>query len=257
MALSDFVIEHSSPLAAWGQVTRDLRQKIDQGLIGSGAKLPTERELTEQYGVSRITVRQALDKLSQDGYIQRRQGSGTYVSDRTTLVQHDLRLTTPWRDRLVSAGHTAVSRAIETTTDAVLPDYLRRELYLPEELGAMTYSKRLQLVDDTPIGITQSWIPTALAPGLADEPLIDGSLSTTLRARYGLEADSVDNYLAVGIATSAEAELLSSYLDVPLFVVTAASHTTDGALLEISRTSWLGSRVRFHYDRESASSLTV
>lgn len=250
--MTQFSVEHSSPLAAWGQVTRDLRRRIDQGEMTPGARLSTERELSEQYGVSRITIRQALDNLSRDGYIQRRQGSGTFVSDRVVTVQHDLRLTTPWRDRLHQLGHSSRSQALETAGNSSVPTGLARDLQLEVGDTEMLYFKRLQLVDDAPIGITESWVPAALAPDLRDRPLIDGSLSTTLRERLGLSSHSVDNFLEVGIANSAEATLFESYLDVPLFIVKATSRLEDGRLLEVSRTSWLGSRVRFHYSRDES-----
>lgn len=228
-------------------MVQDLRRRIDTGVLLGGQRLPSETELGTEYGVSRITVRQALGHLSADGYVDRRQGTGTFVSARTAPVQHDLSLSLPWRIRLRDEGHKAISEPLVTSREPSLPAELTPALRLGDEAGEVVYLKRLQRVDDQPIGITESWLPQRLVPGLADEPLIDGSLSTTLREHHGIVAAEVDNVLETVLATAADAQLLDAYVDVPLFVVVAVSRLDDGRLLEVSRTSWVGSRVRFHF----------
>lgn len=240
-------VDRNSPVPAWAQVVQDIRRRIDSGILAGGHRLPSETELAAEYGVSRITVRQALAHLSADGYVDRRQGTGTFVSARTTPVQHDLSLSLPWRIRLRDEGHKAISEPLLSSVEPRLPAELADTLGSTEEVGEVVYLKRLQRVDDQPIGITESWLPRNLVPGLADEPLIDGSLSTTLRERYGIVASEVDNVLETVLATAADAQLLDAYVDVPLFVVIAVSRMSDGRLLEVSRTSWVGSRVRFHF----------
>jgi GntR family transcriptional regulator len=86
-----------------------------------------------------------------------------------------------------------------------------------------------------------------MAPGLADQPLLDGSLSRTLREIFELVPADTNHYLEVGAANSHEARLLNATLDAPLFVVWSVARLDDGRLLETTRTVWLGSRVRFHY----------
>lgn len=252
--VANFVVEHSSPVAAWGQVSRDLRRQIEAGALAPGARLKTERELAESYGVSRITVRQALENLARDGFITRKQGSGTFVSERVSAVQHDLGLTGSWRERAAEFGKQAHSEQIDAASDAEVPVALLAELGLavPESSEGWAYLKRLQLVDGAPIGITESWVPPGIAPGIADEPLENGSLSETLYNRYDIRPALTQNIMQVGIATSAQAELLRTYLDAPLYVVKSSTETDDGALAEVSSTAWLGNRVKFRYDRVHA-----
>lgn len=253
-AVANFVVEHGSPVAAWGQVSRELRRQIEDGALAPGARVRTERELAEAYGVSRITVRQALEQLARDGFITRRQGSGTFVSEQVSTAQHDLGLTGSWRDRAADLGKRAVSRQIESTPDVDPPSALLAELCLPpaEEVGGWAYLERLQIVDDAPIGITESWVPMGLAPGIATEALDNGSLSETLHRRYGIQASITRNVMQVGMAKASTAELLDTYLDAPLYVVTSATEASGGVLVEVSVTRWLGSRVKFRYDRVHA-----
>jgi GntR family transcriptional regulator len=249
-----FVVQHSSPVAAWGQISRDVLRQIEDGSLPPGARMRTERELAEAYGVSRITVRQALDSLARDGYIVRKQGSGTFVSEGVSTVQHDLGLTGSWRERTADSGLTATSVQIDQSKAATAPADLLAELsIIPDaQEGGWSYLKRLQLVEDAPIGITESWVPHSVAPDIAESPLDNGSLSETLYNRYAIRPALTKNVMQVGIATARQAELLNTYMDAPLYVVRSATETEDGGLAEVSITQWLGNRVKFRYDRVHA-----
>ncbi|MGO4689190.1 GntR family transcriptional regulator [Glaciibacter sp. 2TAF33] len=238
-------VDRKLPLPAWAQVERDMRSLIDQGLE-IGSQLPPENELAAIYGVSRITVRQALSSLSDHGYVERRQGTGTFVADRPQLIQHDFGLTEPWRDRFQAAGHRAESRQLSEEPIEAEPYELAR--YLPESERDLNrvHFKRLHLVNDRPIGLTDSWVVSGVAPLKVKSKLIDGSLSKTL-THHGVTAARIDHFLEVRIINSQEAELLQTNLDAPLFVDWSASRLPDGSLIETSRTVWLATRVRFHY----------
>jgi len=219
----------------------------------AGAKLPPENQLAARYGVSRITVRQALARLSADGYIDRVHGAGTFVSQRPAPVHHDLSLGSSWRARLAANGHAVESVLTESSVVNGIPaevaTVLGKDLSPDELQGPMIFVERVQRVDGHPIGISQSWLPQALVPGLESKPLVDGSLTLALRQR-GIVAHRVDNRLSVALATSIEAERLEGYVDVPLFVVVAFTRLHDGQLMEIARTAWLGSQVRFRSIRQ-------
>src|SRR3990170_8084009 len=120
------VVDRRSPLPAWAQVERNLRYVIDQGLE-VGSQLPTENEMAAIYGVSRITIRQALSALADSDYVERRQGTGTFVVDRPRLVQHDFGLMTPWRDRFRAAGEEAESVHLADSPVGEEPYELTRE----------------------------------------------------------------------------------------------------------------------------------
>jgi len=240
-------IDRSSPLPAWAQMAQNLRRQIETGRLAGGDRLPSEAELTEIFRLSRITVRQALSRLSTDGLIERRQGLGTFVVPRKVAVQHDLSLSSSWRQRFREEGHESGAIVLEALDGVVLPVELARRLLPSDEVGAMVFLKRVQQVDAQPIGLTESWVPAAVAPGLAEQPLDDGSLSQTLRNHYGRSAATVDSTLETALATVTEAQLLDTVTDIPLFVVTSVSREKNGDLLEVSRTSWVGGRVRFRF----------
>lgn len=238
-------VDRSLPLPAWAQVERDLRSVIDRGTLTIGARLPPEHELSGLYGVSRITIRQALTALSRDGYIERRQGSGTFVADRPLPVQHDLGLTTPWRDRFRAAGHRVESIVLTPSTLEDEPYELFRELTTDERGLARLHLKRLHTVDGKAIGITDSWLAGAARDVLIQQPLQDASVSKTLEAA-GVVARRIDHSLEVGKVTSTEAALLDCPTDAGVLIDWSVWRR-GGELLETSRTIWLGSRVRLNY----------
>jgi GntR family transcriptional regulator len=248
-------VVRSSPLPAWAQVAQHFKRAIDQGTVASGQQLPSETNLALEFGVSRITIRQALGHLSSEGYVDRRQGIGTFVAPRRLPIQHDLSLDNSWRERLMEQGYKPVSRVIEVGLPDGVPSEVAARLpdLTPSLLSSpLAYFKRLQCVDDEPIGMSESWVPLSIAPEVHKEPLIDGSLSSTLHERYGLRPAVVDNVVEAVLATATEAHVLQTFVDVPLFALTSLSRHRNGAVVHVSRTAWVAGRVRFHYLHRSA-----
>ncbi len=240
-------VDRRSPMPAWAQVERDLRGVLDQG-VEAGLQLPTEKDLAAMYGVSRITVRQALAALADNGYVERRQGMGTFVADRPRLVQHDVGLMTPWRDRFRAAGEDAASVHLTDATPEDEPYDLVRELTPAERGTPRLHLKRLHLVNGRPIGLTDSWIAGRAADALRGRELIDASVSKTLES-VSIAADRVEHFLEVRSVNAAETVLLDTGTGSQVFVDWSIGRAGD-ELVETSRTVWLGSRVRFHYSTD-------
>ncbi|NQX26618.1 GntR family transcriptional regulator [Microbacteriaceae bacterium VKM Ac-2854] len=231
---SPFVVEHDSALTAWGQVHRDLMRRIEAGVFAVGARIPSEAELIAYYDVSRPTVRRATRELVADGYLVIRQGAGTFVRDRPD-VRCDLDIRRPWRKQIVSTGHRAVSELLETRANEQVPVEITR-LFDGAAAGEPSiYGRHVQVVDGIPIAITESWYST------------DSTLAALPPESIAVEEAGL---VEVGMTTAAEAKTLHSFLDIPLIVVTTVSRAAlTGRLVEISRTSWLASRVRLIHAR--------
>jgi GntR family transcriptional regulator len=239
-------------LPAWAQVERDLRSLIDQGReLASGLQLPTEKDMAVIYDVSRITIRQALATLADEGYVERRQGAGTFVADRPHHVQHDFGLTTPWRDRFRQAGEDAQSIHLREASEEEEPYELSR-MITPEERGMpRLHLKRLHVVNSKPIGITDSWLAGRAADALRGETLLDGSVSKSLDP-HGIFETNIDHILEVRSVTSLESVLLEASIDAQVFIDWSIGRSGE-QLIQTSRTVWLGSRVRFHYSSDMST----
>ncbi|AMM18915.1 hypothetical protein AX769_00625 [Frondihabitans sp. PAMC 28766] len=243
--MAAFIVEHDSPLTVWGQIHRDLRHRIDAGEFAPGTRIATEVELMAHYDVSRVTIRRAVSALIDDGYLRSRRGSGTYVTDRTIPLVCDLDLARPWREQLLADGHSARTRLLESAEDVPLPDDMARTFDGRVPADPLTFALSLHSVDGVSIGVTESW--------RTDEWISRSSTTAAPSVSGGIGTDAVvaDCFAEVGFATSKQAELLDSYLDIPLIVVHARTRmATTGELAEFARTSWLGSRVRLAYTRK-------
>jgi DNA-binding GntR family transcriptional regulator len=241
--MTSFVVEHDSPLTVWGQIHRDLRHRIDASEFHPGERIPTEVELMAHYDVSRVTIRRALSALIDDGYLRSRRGSGTYVTDRTVSMVCDLDLARPWREQLVSDGHQARAELVESEVGVALPDDIARTFDGRVPTDPLTFALTVHMVDGLPIGVTESWRTERLLRAVQD-------VSRDRSVSLGVENVVADCFAEVGFATKRQADLLQSYLDIPLIVVHARTRLAGtGELAEFAKTSWLGSRVRLAYVR--------
>jgi DNA-binding GntR family transcriptional regulator len=233
-----FVVEPDSPLTAWGQVQRDLRRRIDRREFEPGTRIPPEIDLSDHYGVSRMTVRRAIKTLANEGLLLPRRGSGTYVAGRDSLARSDVDLLRPWRDQLLATGHVARSRLLDTLDNTRIPEDLWRDVEydFPERVR---FGLHVQEVDGTPIAVTESWIPLS----------IGGSQAVVL-SRPPAALVSALSSVCIVFATAKQASLLASHREVPLLEVTTRSRLREtGELVELARTSWLARRVRITYGR--------
>lgn len=240
-----------SPTTQWGMLARDLRRAIELREYLVGEQLPTEMELAAQYGVSRMTVREALASLTEDGYIDRLHGHGTFVAEGREVMQHDLSQTQPWKDRAKSTGLEAGSQQLDAAEHLAPPRSVLFDLGVEAQAVSDRYYKRLQLFGGKPLGVSESWLGAEVAAELPNGPLIHDSLSRTLEDRLGIIPARVDAYMHAETATQRVADLLQCHSDEPLVVVNELASASDGTVISISRTRWLGHRVRFHQQLSS------
>ncbi|WP_019181093.1 GntR family transcriptional regulator [Microbacterium yannicii] len=237
--MQPFAVEHDSPLTAWGQVHRDIRHRIDIGEFEPGARIPSEAELVARYGVSRVTVRRAIEALGSDGYVHSRRGSGTFVNSREDLIRCEVDLLRPWREQLLASGNVARSRLLEYERHTTVPEDLRRLVENDRPIG-MSFGLHLQEVNGIAIAITESWVSAGMGSVASEMPR--GAIVTA------------SSSVSVIFAHARQAQQLGAYHDVPLLeIVTASRLRETGELVELARTAWVASRVRFTYRR----SLTV
>jgi GntR family transcriptional regulator len=184
-----------------------LHDEIARGALVEGDPLPTEQSLCEQFGVSRITVRRALADLAEQGYIERRQGVGSFVR------QHD-------RDAIPGGGGSYVDELrqiqFETDVEVIELDLRPPPASVGRRLGAsgpLLHVLRLRRERRTgePLIITEGWLPPTLA-----EVVTEAALSTTalydLLSDAGVEIDGMQHELTAEVAGPVNAQRL----DVPI-----------------------------------------
>jgi len=175
------------------------------GRSSAGDRLPPERQLAEQFGVARMTVRRAMNTLVSEGRLERRQGSGTYV--RRPVVSTRMQLTS-FTDDMRARGIVPSSRLIETV-DVALTRSAARLLHASPGSKARRVT-RVRLGDGEPIGVETVTIPEWTG-FVFNETDLQGSMYGVLRSRYQVEVTSAQAEISVDVPSHAIAQLL----DVP------------------------------------------
>lgn len=235
------VIDKTSSLPYYQQLADLLRREISEREGPDEIyQLPSENELADRHGITRATVRHALDVLEQDGWIYREKGRGSFASARR--VEHEL-------TRLVSTTEDMQRRGWSLTTQLVsleqapsLP-YVAHALELPE--GTPVYELcRLRLVDDEPLSLQTAYLPVALCPTLQENDLTT-SLYRLLETRYGLRLWTGKEVLRARCATPHEAKLLEIKRNMPVMTTERVTYAANGMAVEYLEAVWRGDRYDF------------
>jgi GntR family transcriptional regulator len=225
----------------WAQIEASLRSRISSGELGPGQRLPAERDLARQLGVSRMTVRQALASLADQGLVERGVGRGTFVSGAGKVV-YDLTRVDGLTEVARRHGLEAGARVLEAR-ERPAPVAVARALELGEGAAAIRL-RRLRSAGGRPIALEDSWLPAARLPGLLDFDL-GGSLYGLLREAYGLAPAAAIERLEPVAAAAFEARVLRVEVGAPLMLLERVVRTAAGVPIEYARDRHRGDRSRF------------
>jgi len=201
-------VDRTSPIPLYSQVESYFRLRIVEGEFAIGDKLPPENELAEAFGVSRMTLRQALNNLVRDGLLVRQQGKGTFVAEPPQKLTAPLYFPVSFTEQISRLGYSASSKVLETSILMKPPKIVQKYLEISDD-EAVIYIRRLRMANQVPISIDTSFLPYQMCPGILETDLAGGSLFSALNRLYGLEPVKGENWLEPIIATPDEAKLLN------------------------------------------------
>jgi GntR family transcriptional regulator len=208
-----------------------------------GQAIPSERQLTQEIGVSRLTVRAAIDELVRDGYLDRRHGSGTYVTE--PKIAQPLTLTS-FSEEMRRRGMVPGSRTLELTVTSAGARLARRLQVSPEE--PLVRVKRLRLADSEPMAMEVLHIPEALVPGLTKADLENRSFYELLAERYEIVIGSGTQTIEPTVTNEEESEVLGVPLHTPAFLFERTTVSESGRTVEFVRSIYRGDRYRLVAD---------
>ena len=176
------LLDRSRPEPLYHQLEVLLRERILSGEWGAGEQIPTEEQLVEVYGVSRVTVRQAIQNLVRDGHLVRGQGRGTFVR-KPTLTAGERGLVSFSQD-MQALGLTPGSQILEAQVVPASTSIAGRlELAAGDPVHRI---RRLRTGDGQPIGLQTSYLSAQRFPGLVEQLDRQNSLYEALASNYGL-----------------------------------------------------------------------
>ena len=207
--------------------------------IGVGRAIPSERQLSQDFGVSRLTVRAAIDELAREGYLVRRRGSGTYVSE--PKIAQELTMSSfseEMRRRGLRPGSRTLSLEVKHAGA-----YLGRCLHVsPSE--RIVVATRLRLADDETMAIETLHVPEPLVPGLTREDFDRTSFYDLLTERYGIEIVGGIQTIEPTVTNEEESEILGVPLHSPAFQFERTTRSESGSIVEFVRSIYRGDRYR-------------
>ncbi|MFO7632200.1 MAG: GntR family transcriptional regulator [Caldilinea sp.] len=224
------------------QIKELLQQQIEAGVFAVGERLPSERELSDSYHVSRMTARQALRLLQQSGLTRTQVGKGTYVSRK---IDQDLRELTSFTQEMANKGLRPSSRVLfAEVRPADAETAARLSAQLGEEIIVLS---RLRLADEKSIAIETAHLRHAFCPHiLASHDFARESLYQVLQGQYGLRLVWASQIIAARMPDANERAVLDIRAHAPVLSLMRVTYDEHDHPIEYVRSCYHGERYQLH-----------
>ncbi len=233
-------LDRHSATPLYLQLKRLLEREIAAGALPPHSRVPSERELSEQFAISRMTVRQALTELIQEGRLYTSAGKGTFVAE--PKIRQNLQSLTGFTEDMRQRGLTPRTRVLARQIVAATPS-IAQSLRLAE--GAPVFRlERLRLADDAPMALETSTLAFDGMEQLAQLDL-SGSLYAVLREHFGLiPAEAIQEFEAA-LPRPHERALLHLHDNAPVLKIQRTTFDADRRPFEHVESVYRGDRYRF------------
>ncbi|CAN7488650.1 GntR family transcriptional regulator [Phenylobacterium sp. LjRoot225] len=218
------------------QLQRAIREAIQKQVLAPDDALPAERDMADELGVSRITVRKALEGLVSEGLLTRRQGAGTFVASR---VEKSFSKLSSFSEDMISRGRKPHSKFLSRASGQVTPE---ESLTLGLSPGAPVYRfHRIRYADDAPMALEYSTLPAFTLPG---PDAVKVSLYEALEATGHRPVRALQRLRAV-LFTRDQAELLGIQAGDPGLLIERRGFLPDGRIVEVTQSYYRGDAYDF------------
>ncbi|WP_353989390.1 GntR family transcriptional regulator [Pediococcus argentinicus] len=232
----------SSPI--YIQIHNEIKKAIEAGRWSVGERIPAERDLSEQFNVSRMTLRQAISTLVEEGILERKVGSGTYVASQK--VQEKVSGVTSFTELMEAQGKHPSSKTISYHAGEPSLSEVERLNLDPGEL--VLRMERIRYADDVPICYETASVPEKLVRNFSKSE-VTKSLYKTLEDKAGLKIGKANQTVSAMLAS----EKVADYLDIKrgeaILRLHQISFLEDGNPFEYVRTQYVGERFEFYLNR--------
>ena len=225
-------LQKEDPTPLYLQLQKILRDAIEGQVVKAEEAIPTERDLAEEFDVSRITVRKAIDGLVADGIVARRRGAGTFVT--RPRVEKSFSKLTSFSEDMVSRGRRPHSKWVSKTAGAVTPE---EALSLGLSPGSLVYRfHRIRYADDTSMALEYATIPAYCLPSVET---VGASLYEALEAAGHLPVRALQRLRAVAF-TEEQAEVLGVEPGAPGLFIERRGFLSDGRTAAFTQSYYRG-----------------
>ncbi|OOE59440.1 GntR family transcriptional regulator [Salinivibrio sp. ML323] len=212
------------------KVMQDLRSRINSDEFEVGDTLPTEKALSEHYGVSRVTIRNAIDELVELGLVAKRQGAGTSIIGKTVVGSL---LTLKSTNEYFSSTNTTLEYKIDEFS-LIDPDEELVRLLKVEKTEKVYFIRRFKLLNGKPSVYEESYMPASLYPRM-NVMSLEGSKYRYLEEELGLDIDGASQDFEAILPSESMCRILDIDPSTPLLQVLSIGLLKDGRVFEYTK----------------------
>jgi GntR family transcriptional regulator len=236
------MINKDGSVPLYRQLKNQLLQEIQSGALGLGSRVASERELSQRYGISRMTARKAIEELARDRYLIRIIGKGTYVTSaqRTSEFLQIVSFTEDMKRQGYSVASKVLRFEIQAPTGKVMD---RLKLRSSDRVVCL---ERIRYANGIPTAIQTSYLVHALCPGLLNHNFSRDSLYRVLSEDLGLRLSFSSNTLESRISHREEMRRLRLTHPIGLFVLDQTTFLEQGDPIEYVVSVFRGDRYKFY-----------
>jgi GntR family transcriptional regulator len=245
------MLDKGSPIPLYYQIADRIREEILTGTLPPGSQLPSERELTQRMGVSRMTTRQAVAYLVREGLLDVRPGVGTFVTE--PKFTHNALHLLSFTEQMAERGEAVSSQVLEQTL--VTPPKRMAEQLTLEPNEATVRIVRLRLANKTPVLLETTYLPARLCPGLERTDLTTYSLYRLLESEYGLSPQHARQTFEVTTANKYEQELFGLPAETVMILMEGVTYGANGQPVECFKAVYRGDRFKFAFESRRADDI--
>lgn len=244
MKNSLFKIDLKSKLPLYDQIERNLRDLIINGHLKAGEAMPGEWDLAALYGVSRLTVRRALDELVRQNWLKKKHGVGTFVRQPSmaSIAASKLSFTEQMRAIGLEPSSKFISQRLTSATEKIA-----RALHIQEEDPIIEIT-RVRLADNVPILLETACLSTVQFPSIESHDWsLDESLYKVLSVEYKINISAMDHTIKPVVLTETEARYLKSHAGAPAILSQIIAYMPEGTPVEYSWSVSNGDKSEFYF----------
>ena len=230
-------LNYDSFMPLYYQLKEIFLEKIENEELKEGDMIPSENELQQIYDVSRATVRNAIQLLVNEGFMEKKKGRGTYVKRRK--IEEQLPVLKSFTEEMI--GREASKKVISV-------EYIKAQRAISSRLGlspneSVFSLKRLMVVDGKPLGILHSFIPAKFKLGLDED--YTKSLYRILEKK-GIRLKEAEQTIEASMSNREETRLLKQKIPFPVLVIRRLAYSINGEVVEYVKGVYHGDRYRYN-----------
>ncbi|MGN8800820.1 GntR family transcriptional regulator [Candidatus Merdisoma sp. HCP28S3_D10] len=235
-------LDKTTPIPLYFQLKELIMSEIKNGSYPKDSMIPTEKELSDMFGISRTTVRQAITEMVQEGWLYRVKSKGTFVS-QPKINQDFIQKLESYNDQIVRTGRTPYTEVLDFKVEKAKPEVAEHLNIRPEDPVVFLYRKRY--ADDEPIVVLKTYLPYDRCSFVMEHDFTKESLYSVLSRDDSTRVYCVKRLVEAVEATASDAEILDMKKGKPIQFFSSVGVNVFGQPIEFSLARYRGDRNSF------------